>query len=155
MSIGRDAIATLIFSYAEMLDAGDFAGVAQLFAHATYRTEGRPPHRGTDEVLAVLKQMVAVYGGIPRTKHVTTNTMIEIDEARGSATARSYFTVFQAVESFPLQAVIAGRYHDCFVCVEGVWRFSDRLIFVDLVGDLSHHLQGTIGQPRTKPISRE
>lgn len=141
MSESRDAIATLIYSYAEMLDLGDFAGVARLFEHATYRTEGRRPHQGADEVRQVLEQMVAVYDGRPHTKHVTTNVIIEVDESNDSGSARSYFTVFQAVDSFSLQPVIAGRYHDRFLRVGRTWRFSDRLIFVDLVGDLRHHLR--------------
>ena len=141
MSASRDAIATLIFTYAERLDRGDFAGVAQLFTHATYRTEGRVPHRGAAEVLAVLQQMVALYDGIPRSQHVTTNVIIDVDEGHVQATARSYFTVFQAVDNFPLQPVIGGRYHDRFECAGGHWRFIDRLIFMDLIGDLSRHLK--------------
>jgi len=141
VNTSRDAISALILSYAEMLDLGDFAGVARLFTHATYRTQGRSPHRGAEAVQAALDSMVAVYGGIPRTKHVTTNTIIEIDETRGHATARSYFSVLQATESLPLQPIIAGRYHDTFECVEGVWRFNDRLIVIDLVGNLRYHLK--------------
>jgi hypothetical protein len=36
--------------------------------------------------------------------------------------------------------IIAGRYHDRFERVGGEWQFADRLIFSDLIGDLSHHL---------------
>jgi 3-phenylpropionate/cinnamic acid dioxygenase small subunit len=140
MSTSRDTIATLIFSYAEMLDRGDFAGVANLFTHATYGADGHPSLRGSAEVLAAMQAVVTLYDGIPRTQHVTTNVIIDVDEDRGTASARSYFTVFQAVESFPLQPVIAGRYHDRFERVGTVWRFSDRLIFMDLIGDLSRHL---------------
>jgi hypothetical protein len=39
--------------------------------------------------------------------------------------------------------IIAGRYHDAFATIDGEWRFTDRLIFSDLVGDLSHHLRGS------------
>ena len=141
MSESWNAIAALIFSYAELLDLGDFAGVAGLFDQATYRTQGRPPRHGAEEVLAVLQQLVALYDGIPRTKHVTTNLVVEIDEGAGMAKARSYFTVFQATDGLPLQPIIAGRYHDSFARVAGIWRYSDRLIFIDLVGDLRYHLK--------------
>jgi hypothetical protein len=40
-----------------------------------------------------------------------------------------------------VQPVIAGRYHDTFVQSGGSWRFTDRLIFSDLIGDLSRHLR--------------
>jgi 3-phenylpropionate/cinnamic acid dioxygenase small subunit len=79
--------------------------------------------------------------GTPRTKHVTTNVIVEIDEAAGTATARSYFTVFQQTAAVPLQAIVAGRYHDRFARAAGGWRFTERLIYMDLVGDLHDHLR--------------
>ena len=66
--------------------------------------------------------------------------MIDVDEAADTATSRSYFTVLQALEDFPLQTIIAGRYHDRFGRVDGIWRFSERMILPDLLGDLSRHL---------------
>ena len=57
--------------------------------------------------------------GTPRTKHVTTNLVIDADEAAGTATARSYFTVLQQVDDHPLEIVIAGRYHDRFAASTG------------------------------------
>ena len=53
--------------------------------------------------------------GTPRTKHVTTNLIVEVDDDAGTATGRSYFTVLQAVPGLPLQPIVAGRYHDRFV----------------------------------------
>jgi hypothetical protein len=79
--------------------------------------------------------------GTPRTKHVTTNVAVDADEAAGTATARSYFTVLQGVEGAPLQIIVAGRYYDAFERVDGDWRFTDRLIYSDLIGDLSRHLK--------------
>ena len=78
--------------------------------------------------------------GTPRTKHVTTNAIIEVDEAAGTGTARSYFTVFQQTGELPLQPIISGRYHDSFERADGAWRFRTRRMFVDLWGDLSKHL---------------
>jgi 3-phenylpropionate/cinnamic acid dioxygenase small subunit len=138
----REAIAALIFRYAERLDAGDLAGVAGLFEHATYRGSGGSVYRGAAAVRDVLSQRVIRYGdGTPRTKHVTTNLTIALDADGIEATARSYFTVFQQVDAAPLQAIVAGRYHDRFVRAAGEWRFAERLIHVDLVGDLSRHLR--------------
>ena len=39
------------------------------------------------------------------------------------ATIRSMYTVFQQTETLPMQAIIAGRYHDPFVesTVRGAW----------------------------------
>jgi 3-phenylpropionate/cinnamic acid dioxygenase small subunit len=136
----HDAISRLIFAYAERLDLGDFAGVAALFEHATYRSSAGGHHVGAAGVLAVLERLVKRYDGIPRTKHGITNVTIDLDGDERTAGARSYFTVYQATEALPLQAVICGRYHDRFERVDDTWRFSDRLIIVDLLGDLRQHL---------------
>ena len=142
MSASRDAVAALILGYAERLDAGDLAGVAALFRDAIYRSAQGGTYGGSAAVLEVLTRKVILYGdGTPRTKHVTTNLLIEVDASDATASARSYFTVFQATERLPLQPIIAGRYHDRFARTDGAWRFVDRLILVDLVGDLSQHVR--------------
>jgi hypothetical protein len=137
----REAIATLVHTYAERLDAGDLAGVAQLFADASFRSEGGGHYQGSAAVLEVLTNRVRLYDGRPRTKHVTTNLIVEVDESAGTATSRSYFTVFQAADGLPLQPIIAGRYHDRFARTGTTWRFADRCVIVDLAGDLSKHLR--------------
>ncbi len=138
----RAAIEALVFTYAERIDAGDLAGVAALFAQATYRGAQGGEYRGAAAVEVVLSGRVILYDGVPRTRHVTTNLVIELDAAVTSAVARSYFTVFQAAGELALQPIVAGRYHDRFVRAADGWRFDDRLIHVDLVGDLSRHLRG-------------
>jgi hypothetical protein len=136
------AIETLVLTYAERVDLGDFAGVADLFAHATYRAAAGDQVAssvGAAAVLATFETLVRRYDdGTPRTKHVTTNLMVEVDG--DEASSRCYFTVFQQTDAISLQPIIAGRYHDRFARVDGAWRFTDRLIHSDLIGDLSHHL---------------
>ena len=82
-----------------------------------------------------------LYDGKPCTKHVTTNLIIEVDESGKTATVRSYYTVLQARPELPLQIIIAGHYHDRFARIDGAWCFTDRLIFIDLMGDLRYHLK--------------
>jgi len=132
-----------VYGYAARVDLGDFAGVAQLFAHAKYKGGGPddPGVDGADPVQQIFETMVRRYDdGTPRTKHVTTNLVIDADEDAGTATARSYYTVLQQLDGFPLQPIIAGRYHDAFERVDGEWRLTERVIFCDLIGDLSRHL---------------
>jgi len=136
------AVETLIMTYAERVDLGDYEGVAALFEHATYRAEHGgeiASQEGAAAVLATFTTMVRKYpDGTPRTKHVTTNLMVEVDG--DTATSRCYYTVFQQTDELPLQPIIAGRYHDTFHVVAGSWCFDTRTMFVDLKGDLSHHL---------------
>jgi hypothetical protein len=73
--------------------------------------------------------------GTPRTKHVTTNAIVEFDAEETTATCRSYYTVFQQVDDQPLQPIIVGRYHDRFELVDGAWRWAERdYSLVDLIG---------------------
>jgi len=137
----HNAISALIHRYAELIDTGDLAGVGELFEDATYRSDRGGLYRGAAAVRDVLQSKVRLYDGIPRTKHVTTNVVIEVDETNDAATSRSYYTVLQATDGLSLQPIIAGRYHDRFTRVGSTWRFSDRLVFIDLVGDLSQHLR--------------
>lgn len=142
MATDREAITDLILLYAERLDLGDLEGVADLFTHATLRSNHRSDGlRGRDAVLALYRGTVQMHDGIPSTKHVTTNVIVEIDADGAHASARSYFTVLQARPDLPLQPIIAGRYHDRFEKASPGWRFADRLILVDLVGDLRRHLK--------------
>jgi 3-phenylpropionate/cinnamic acid dioxygenase small subunit len=136
------AIANLIFSYAERIDAGDYEGVAGLFRYAEITAEGNDEqYRGVEQVRQMYEGWTRRHeDGTPRTKHVTTNLIIEVDDESGAATCRSYFTVLQQTASLPLQPIIGGRYHDRFERVDGAWRFIHRHMITDLVGDLSQHL---------------
>jgi 3-phenylpropionate/cinnamic acid dioxygenase small subunit len=146
----RAEIAALLFRYADAVDAGDFANAAELFAHATFRAavgDGVHTRAGAEEVRDQFERLVITYDGTPATKHLTTNVVIEVDDEGGTATCRSYFTVLQARPDFPLQPIVAGRYHDRFERVDGTWRFVDRLVLTDLVGDTGRHLRGTSPSP--------
>lgn len=135
-----------IYSYAERLDGGDIPGFAALFEHATFRTHGVDfEFRGAEAIEELIKNVVPLYDGIPATKHVITNVIVEIEDSRERAAARSYFTVFQSVPEFPLQPILAGRYHDRFERIDGRWRYVDHLIFLDLFGDTRFHVKGAPG----------
>jgi hypothetical protein len=147
----RFAVTDLIHAYAERIDLGDFEGVADLLADAEITAEGTDLRCvGRDEVLALYAGGTRRHDdGTPRTKHVTTNVVVEVDEGAGTATARSYFTVLQAVPgALALQPVVAGRYADRFERADGRWRFSARHMSVDLVGDLGHHLRFRLPEGR-------
>jgi 3-phenylpropionate/cinnamic acid dioxygenase small subunit len=135
------AIENLIATYAELVDDGDFAGLGALLADATFTGSGAPVS-GPDAIEKMFADTLIVYDdGTPRTKHVTTNVIIEADEEAGTAVSRAYFTVLQARPGLPLQPIASGRYRDRFERRDGQWRFAERRVRVDLVGDVSHHLR--------------
>ncbi|MCW2755424.1 MAG: Ring hydroxylating enzyme beta subunit [Marmoricola sp.] len=139
-------IENLLYTYAERIDLGDFDGVADLFTHATIfaSEDGSPATRfvGREGALKMYSMSTRRYDddGTPKTKHITTNAIIHVDEAAATATCRSYYCVVQATPALPLQPIIAGRYHDTFEVIDGSWWFATRTLFVDLMGDLSQHL---------------
>ena len=140
-SASHRAIENLIATYAELVDDGDFAGVGELLADATF-TSASGSVSGADAIEKLLRDNVIVYDdGTPRTKHVTTNINIELDGEGGTAVSRSYFTAFQALPELALQPIVSGRYHDRFERRDGRWRFIDRRVQTDLVGDVSRHLR--------------
>lgn len=135
-------IENLLYLYAERIDAGDFDGVAELFRHGCILgPNGKPLAQGREEVRSMYETSTRLYeDGTPRTQHVTTNAIIEVDDETGSATARSRFTVFQCLPDFPLQAIVAGRYSDRFERRDANWGFAERDIQVEHIGDVSRHL---------------
>ena len=135
-----EEIEALVYGYAERIDAGDMEGVVDLFAHATWRsTLTGQVLRERSEIKAVYER-IALYDGSPRTKHLMTNLVLDVDGS--SATGRSSFTVLQGVvPGEPLQVVVAGRYFDRFERGPDGWRFADRLFVLDLGGDQSQHFR--------------
>jgi ketosteroid isomerase-like protein len=137
------AIASLVYTYAERIDAGDFAGIGELFAHATLTFEGfGDAVSGRDAIEALYTRSTRRYeDGTPRTKHVMTNVIVEVAEDSATAASRSYFTVLQAVPgALALQPVIAGRYRHTYTRVGDAWSVATMHITIDLVGDLAHHM---------------
>ena len=134
-------IQNLVHRYAELIDLGDFDALGRLLGRADVGSGDHPGTlTGAGAQTAMFTSTTRRYeDGTPRTKHVTTNCIVEIDERAATATCRSYFTVLQAVPALPLQPIVAGRYHDRFVCDDGTWRFAERRFFIDLVGDVSQH----------------
>lgn len=136
-------IENLIYRYADRIDAGDLEGVAELFREAEIVAPAHDSRRaGYEEVLEMYQLSCRIYPatGTPMTKHITTNVIIELDESGQSASARAYFTVMQATDNLPLQAIISGRYRDAFNKRGDKWQFSRREMHVDLLGDCSAHL---------------
>ncbi len=144
-----EEIRRLMYRYAELVDAARFDEVGELFAHARITAgNGEDEGDGDLEVAAGRDAVADLYrntnkvhpDGTLRTRHLTTNVSVEVDVERDEASARSTFVVLQAAERVPLQPIVAGRYRDRFERVDGAWRFAERCMLVDAVGDVSEHL---------------
>ena len=146
MSDSAREIENLVFEYAERLDAGDIDGVAALFANGRIcGLENGPPETvfaGADRVRQMYDMATQLYeDGTPKTKHLTSNVRIRVDEAAGTAAAKAYYCVTQATPELPL----AGHRHRALPRHlpphRRTWWFDSRTMFVDQVGDTSQHLK--------------
>lgn len=136
------AVQRLMFEYAHRFDAGDIDGFAQLFERGTLDFGAlAPPATGAAAVRAMIDRLVIMYKGSPRTNHLTTNVIVDIDADRRGASARSYVQISQATKDFPVQIIMSGIYTDRFVREDGAWWFAERRGTGSLLGDVSHHLR--------------
>jgi 3-phenylpropionate/cinnamic acid dioxygenase small subunit len=142
----RLAVTELLYRYAELIDSGDFDGVGQLLARATFAGTRSASTAGAEaiaKVFAMTTRRYADHGNTPRTRHLVLNPIVEISAGR-TATARSTFCVVQNTETVPLQPIVVGRYFDSFSCdpedgPDG-WYFTERQVDVEMIGDISAHL---------------
>jgi len=134
------AIENVIAQYTHFLDKGNFKAVAGMFKHGQIVVDGKPvDSEGIEKMLNFNVQLYP--DGTPRTAHVTTNIVLNVDEDEQSGSAKSYLTIFQAdsESAFPLQPVLIGTYDDQFTKIDGEWYFKQRILSLSLIGDLSHH----------------
>ena len=139
-------IENLIYAYAERLDAGDLDGVAALFEHGRISAMADAPPEASFTGIRGVRQMYEMAtrlydDGTPKTKHLTTNVRIDVDDDAGTAHAGAYYCVTQATPDLPLQVIITGHYRDSFHRIDGVWWFDTRVMSIDQIGDTSHHLK--------------
>jgi 3-phenylpropionate/cinnamic acid dioxygenase small subunit len=140
----QDEIRALMYRYCEMIDAGDVDGLVELFADAVLGGfEGTREWQGREEIRAMYggAERRERTAGTRRTKHITTNVLIDVDEDAGTASARSYWVLLTSqAPNTPITISLAGSYHDRFARIDDQWRFVERRYLVDLQGSDSASL---------------
>jgi hypothetical protein len=138
-----ERIRALTYEYTFRLDRGDFAGVAELLAAGQLRMAAKGMHgepmRGAATIEAFYAGQVVTYDGDPRTRHLITNHVVQIDSDERDAKGECYFTVLQAIPRQPAGIVVVGRYHDRFERTDQEWRFVEKVIEVDYLGAIGEH----------------
>jgi hypothetical protein len=134
----EQAITSLLCEYCDSVDRGDLDGFAELFAEGAWGITGDLAE-GAEAVRAVLDNVI-LYDGTPNTRHLMSNLHIAVEDGGQRATATCVLTVMQCVPGdFPLQPIFIGTYHDKLHRSGDEWRFTERVIVPDLVGDMSRH----------------
>jgi len=134
-------ITHLINRYGFAIDTGDLDGFANLFEYGEWGLEGVALLVGSAKLRKAISNVIIYEDGTPRTRHLTTNIDLEIDEAADTAKGQCYVTVYQQTDDFPLQVIFSGHYFDRFERVDKTWRFKRRIVKHQLVGDMSVHLE--------------
>jgi 3-phenylpropionate/cinnamic acid dioxygenase small subunit len=135
------AVTELLYRYAELIDAGDFDGVGQLLARATFAGTRSASTSGVDSIAKLFAMTTRRYpdhDNTPRTRHLVLNPIVDVEARTG--TARSTFCVIQNTETVPLRPIVVGRYFDSFSCDDDGWYFTARQVDVEMIGDISAHL---------------
>jgi 3-phenylpropionate/cinnamic acid dioxygenase small subunit len=140
------AVTELLYRYAELIDAGDFDGVGLLLGRSTFGGPASGSVSGAESIaklFAMTTRRFPEHGNTPRTRHLVLNPIVELGEegnGQRTASARSTFCVVQNTESVPLQPIVVGRYFDAFARDGAGWYFTERKVDVEMVGDVSTHL---------------
>jgi 3-phenylpropionate/cinnamic acid dioxygenase small subunit len=145
----RSDITDLLYRYAELIDDGDFDGVGELLARASFGGPDTPRVTGAAPIARLFAATTRRFPeqatgrhradlGTPRTRHLVLNASVEIDG--DTASARSTFCVVQATDRVPLQPIVVGRYYDRFARDPKGWYFTERIADVEMMGETSDHL---------------
>ena len=141
----RLAITDLLYTYAELIDAGDFAGVGRLLGRGTFAGVA-----GAEAIAALFAKTTRRFpeaGNTPRTRHLVLNPIVTVDGDLGRA--RSTFCVVQQTDTVALQPIVVGRYADTFTRDLAGWHFTAREVDVEMVGEVSDHLMFALkSQPK-------
>ena len=106
-------IENLLYTYAERIDAGDLDGVADLFEHGRIAgMENGPPEtvfEGTARVRQMYGMATRLYeDGTPKTKHMTSNVRIDVDERRARPGARRTTSSHRQHPTYPSRSSSPG-----------------------------------------------
>jgi hypothetical protein len=138
----REGIERLLYAYSDTIDRGDFVATGRLFApEGLYGRAGSSAAAcGPEQVTGALAGNVRLYDGVPRTRHCVSNVVIDVDPSGETAQVQSYVHVHHQPPGLPLITIACGTYRDRVHIVDGEWRFAERRMHIELVGDMSTHL---------------
>jgi len=151
-NVARQVIEETLYRYAEAIDTADIETVGQIFAAGALIHDDGTETRGPKAIFDLYSNLIIFYDAdgnevpyarracTPRTKHVTTNLIIEFDVELNVANARSYFTVYQTINDNNV-IIAGGRYADRFEYDPYGWHLIERKIHIENRGDMSHHLK--------------
>jgi hypothetical protein len=143
------ACARIVFEVADALDARDDRRLGECLRYCTWTHEGTGRvFVGTRGAEQLSHEYLGARLGVAGLQHDVTNVLIDVGQDGLGASATAEFAVLAAVDSSPLEFVLAGRYRDTFRQINGRWRLLDRVENWDLVAKSFHDkLEPTVDHP--------
>lgn len=150
----REQIESIIYGYAEALDAGDLKKFAETFRDGSLVLQpARISVKGEEANFEAVKNAVIYYDNLgnrvdewlpnkqytPRTCHITSNLKFIFDDKVEIANVYSVLTVCQTIHEPKI--IANGRYHDLFKFNGNKWYLSIRNVYLTYLGDTSNHLK--------------
>jgi SnoaL-like domain len=141
--IAQHEIERQIYQMGYHLEDGNFEGVAELLADATFGADilGRAALRGRQEIREQYERTNVTYPDRGRaTKEIYSNILVDIDLEAGRARSVTSYTVAQQPPGESFGLLVAGRYEDEWQRVGTAWRWADRYIRVQYRNSLDRHM---------------
>ena len=137
-------IAQLVHAYTDLVAEGDLDGIADLFVHGAVSGDAHPePAVGRAAVFELYRATLASTADGPRRLRVaTTDLDIDIDQAAGTATCVSRFTVRPSDTNDADTVLFIGRYLDAFARFDDMWAFTRRHVALDVTNHEAVNREG-------------
>lgn len=141
-----EEIRRIILTYPEASDRGELDRVGEFLGGVLFGEPEKPleelTSRTPEEASKMYGEAVIYYpDGTSHARHIMTNIDIDVAPDCQSATSRTTYLVLQATEGLSLRPICTGGYGDTFVRENGAWKLKVRTEWMNLKGDLSHHVR--------------
>lgn len=130
--LARETIRELLAEYCFRLDGYELDALGALFTADGRWISRNGEATGPAGITAFMGQLVPPPGPGTRRKHLTTNIVMVIEDAK--VTVTSNFIVIRDTPAGPA-IVVAGTYRDEVVAEDGRWLFHRRELFHDITGE--------------------
>lgn len=129
-TVGEDQheISRTLGTYCQRCDDGDFDALVDLFTEDARLAFEQQVAEGHDAIRTLMEK---VQPAEARGKHITSNSLVDIDGDTATATT-DYLFVRPGAGG--LSVVASGRYYDSLVRQGERWRFSERMVTIVVAG---------------------
>lgn len=133
----KDAIGDLLSEYCFHVDNGDYEDWINLFtADGAFVAGPMGTNKGHEALTTFAAKALPAKGEGNGMKHCTMNSMIKVNGDEASAESYIVLVAGSPESDGGTTTPLAGRYRDKLRKVNGQWRFAEREVLFDILGEL-------------------